>query len=150
MCTVRRSSLALLIGTATLLAMGAAYARPLVPAEQRDQPYSGSVRACEDPIATGYIQGAFAAREGEYWNSGLSIVAFEDVHEIGFRSNGLDFIPRRYCMARAIMSDQKVRSVSFSIVEGGGSIGFTDNVVWCVNGLDRNDAFQPACQMARP
>lgn len=127
-----------------------AEARPLTPAEQRDQPYAGIVRACEDPMATSYIQGAFAAREGEYWHSGLAIVGFEDVHEIGFRSNGLDYIPRRYCQARAIMSDQKVRSVSYAIVEGGGSIGFTDNVVWCVNGLDRLDAFSPACKMARP
>ena len=41
------------------------------------------------------------------------------------------------------MSDQKVRSVSYSIVEAGGSIGYTDSVTWCVNGLDRLDAFKP-------
>ncbi len=122
----------------------------MTPAEQRDAPYSGLVRPCEDPMATGYIQGAFADREDEYWHSGLKIVGFQDIREIGNRSNGLDYIPRRYCTARAIMSDQKVRSVSYSIVEAGGSIGYTDSVTWCVNGLDRLDAFNPACKMARP
>jgi hypothetical protein len=148
--SVRRLS-TLLLGPVACIALGcAAQARPLTPAEQRDAPYSGLVRPCEDPMATGYIQGAFADREDEYWHSGLRIVGWQDVHEIGFRSNGLDYIPRRYCSAQAIMSDQKVRTVSYSIVEAGGSIGFTDNVEWCVNGLDRLDAFNPACKMARP
>ena len=125
-------------------------ARPLVPAENRDLPYSGAVKACEDPAAVGYIQGAFAARELEYWHSGLTILGFQDVREIGFRSNGLDYIPRRYCRARAIMNDNKVRQVSYQITEAGGSVGFTDNVVWCVVGLDRDDAFAPGCQEAEP
>ena len=129
---------------------GAAQARPLTPAETRDAPYSGLVRACQDPMATGYIQGAFAGRESEYWHSGLSILGFDDIREIGFRSNGLDYIPRRYCTARVIMNDNKVRQVSYLIEEDGGSIGFTDNVIWCINGLDRLDAFSPACKMARP
>ena len=143
------SRLTLSLGAVVLL-FGIAQARPLTPAEQRDSPYAGIVKACEDPSAIGYIQGAFAARESEYWHSGLSIVAMDDVREIGFRSNGLDYIPRRYCVARALLSNQKVRMVSYAIVEAGGSIGFTDNVVWCVDGLDRNDAFAPGCKMARP
>ena len=135
---------------ALLVLATAANARPLVPAEERDQPYSGIVRACTDPSALGYIKGQFVSREAEYWHSGLSIVGFDDVREIGMRSNGLDYIPRRYCTARAIMSDNKVRPVTFSIDEASAGIGFGDNVVWCVTGLDREDAFAPACLEARP
>jgi hypothetical protein len=137
---------------AAVVALGAtaAAARPLTPAEQRDEPYSGLVKPCEDPTATGYIESSFAAREDEYWHSGLKIVGWSDVHEIGFRSNGLDYIPRRYCMAKALMSDNKVRDVTYSIVEAGGSIGYTDNVEWCVAGLDRLYADAPNCKMARP
>ncbi len=139
------------VAAAALLAAACpAAARPLTPAEQRDQSYSGLVKACNDPISLGYIQGAFAGREAEYWHSDLTILGFDQVREIGFRSNGLDYIPRRYCQARAIMSDNKLRSVSYHITEAGGSIGFTDNVVWCVVGLDRNDAFAPACLEAQP
>ena len=152
---MRRSSftVALVAALAAVIGFvvsGSLEARPLVPAENRDLPYSGTVKVCEDPSAVGYIQGAFAERELDYWHSGLTILAFEDVREIGFRSTGLDYIPRRYCQARAIMNDHKVRSVSYQIVEGGGSIGFTDNVIWCVTGLDRDNAFQPACKMAEP
>lgn len=150
MTAFHRTASVCLLSAALACVAGVAQARPQTPAENRDSPYSGVVRPCEDPMATGYIQGAFADREDEYWHSGLRIVGWEDVREIGFRSNGLDYIPRRYCVARAIMSDRKVRSVSFSIVEQGGSIGFTDSVTWCVNGLDRLDAFNPACKMARP
>ncbi len=139
-----------LFGFAVLGIASPLQARPLVPAENRDLPYSGLVKVCEDPAAVGYIQGSFAARELEFWHSGLTILGFQDVREIGFRSNGLDYIPRRYCQARAIMSDNKVRSVSYQITEAGGSIGFTDNVVWCVVGLDRDNAFAPACREAQP
>ena len=127
-----------------------ASARPLPPAETRDQSYSGLVKACQDPQPLGYISGAFAAREIEYWHSGLTIVGFAEVREIGFRSNGLDYIPRRYCQARALMSDNKVRSVSYHITEAGGGIGFTDNVVWCVVGLDRDNSYAPGCKEAEP
>jgi hypothetical protein len=152
MTAVRRLSLAAGLGAGAFLSIGLGFAsaRPIEPAERRDSPYSGVVRACSDPMATGYIQGAFSAREGEYWHSGLEIVGFDDIREIGFRSNGLDYIPRRYCEARAVMNDQKVRVVSYSIEEAGGSIGFTDNVVWCVSGLDRFDGSAPNCKMARP
>jgi hypothetical protein len=150
MSATRLSYYPFVVAVLFMCGLGPALSRPLTPAEQRDAPYAGVVRPCEDPTATSYIQDAFAGREDEYWHSGLRIVGWEDVREIGFRSNGLDYIPRRFCVAKAIMSDQQVRVVSFSIVEAGGSIGFTDNVEWCVAGLDRLNSFSPACKMARP
>ena len=129
---------------------GAAQARPQTPAEERDAPYSGIVPACSNAASLSTIQSRFADREAEYWHSGLTIDQFEEVREIGFRSNGLDYIPRRYCEARVLMNDQKVRTVDYSIVEAGGSIGYTDDVVWCLVGLDRENDFSPACKMARP
>jgi hypothetical protein len=137
---------ATLIGTSATLVD----ARPLTPAEQRLIPYADNLSPCEDPGALGAIQSRFRDRESEYWHSGLEIVAFDKVDEIGFRSNGLDYIPRRYCVARAVMNDQKLRTVSYSIGKATGSIGFTDGVDFCVSGLDRGDAFAPNCKMARP
>ena len=149
MSAIRLSLRAGLVGAA-LLSAGASHARPLTPAEERDAPYSGLIPPCSDPTSLSEIQSRFADREDEYWHSGLSIAGFEDVREIGFRSNGLDYIPRRYCVARAMMSDRKIRTVDYSIVEAGDSIGYRNDVVWCVTGLDRNDAFAPGCKMARP
>lgn len=147
---ISRTSAGAALALVAALIAGVAAARPLTPAEQRNAPYSGIVPPCWSAGALAEIQTRFAAREDEYWHSGLTIAGFEDVHEIGFRSNGLDYIPRRYCQAHAVMNDQKVRTVDYSIVEAGGSIGYTDGVEWCVVGLDRENGFAPACQMAKP
>ena len=42
------------------------------------------------------------------------------------------------------------RPVHFSIIEDGGFAGFGQGVEWCVVGLDRNWAYNPACKAARP
>jgi hypothetical protein len=145
----RLGSAFLIIAAAGLWSHCAA-ARPLVPAEDRYIPYSGHLPACDDPAVFERIQSRFYARESEFWKSGLAIVGFDHAREIGFRSNGLDYIPRRYCVARALMNDTKLREVSYSVDEDLGIIGFGFEVEWCVSGLDRLNAFAPACKMARP
>ncbi len=152
--TLSRSTAIVRVALAAVIFAGLAcpivQARPLTPAEQRLQPYSGIVPPCTERGALEAIQSRFHDRETEYWHSGLEITGFSRVDEIGFRSNGLDYIPRRYCVAQAVMSDQKLRTVSFSIGEATGSIGFTDAVDFCVSGLDRLDSYAPNCKMARP
>jgi hypothetical protein len=125
-------------------------ARPLVPAERRYLPYDGVLPACDDAAPLERIQSRFHDRESEFWRTGLEIVAFDQVKEIGYRSNGLDYIPRRYCQARVYTNDAKLRSVSFSINKDLGIIGIGFGVEWCVAGLDRADAYAPDCKMARP
>ncbi|HLH10509.1 MAG TPA: hypothetical protein VKV77_01380 [Methylovirgula sp.] len=132
------------------MALPAANARPQVPAEQRYDYYRGVLPSCADPGVFERIQSRFGAREGEFWKSGLTIVGFDGVREIGFRSQGLDLIPRRYCIARALFNNRSVRSVSYSIDEDLGIIGWGYDVEWCVEGLDRNHAFAPNCRMAQP
>jgi hypothetical protein len=129
---------------------GAVDARPLTPAEQRDSAYSGRLPACDDPAVLSRIQSRFSEREATYWKSGLEIAGYDRVREIGWRSPGLDYIPRRYCTARAHMNDERARQVSYWIGEDLGMIGWGFGVEWCVHGLDRNYAFAPGCKMARP
>jgi hypothetical protein len=136
---------------ASMLCTGLANARPLTPAETRYSPYDGRVPGCGDPDVVSRIQSRFSQTEGEYWHSGLEIVGFDKVDEIGYRSDGADFIPRRYCVAQAIMNDQKLRTVSYSIGQDLGIIGFFGfGVEWCVAGLDRERSYAPNCKMARP
>ncbi len=143
-------SAAVLAVTAAAL-FGAAHARPLVPAERRYLPYTGVLPACDDPAVFERIQGRFHDREAEFWNTGLEILGLMEVKEIGYKTNGEDFIPRRYCTAQAYLNDEKKpRQLSYSINEDLGIIGFGFGVEWCVSGLDRNDAYAPDCKMARP
>ena len=137
---------------AALVALGAGAhaAGVIVPAEQRYSPYSADLPACDDPGVLARISDRFAQKESGYWNSPLQIESYDRIQEIGFRANGLAYIPRRYCVARALDSDSRERTVVYDIEESLGMIGWGYGVEWCVVGLDRNLAYAPACSALRP
>jgi hypothetical protein len=112
--------------------------------------YDSRLPACDNSLALWRIQRTFAAKEGRYWSSDLSIVSFENVHETALNPWAPDAIPRRFCSAVAVISDGIKRPVHYSIQEDLGPIGAFWGVEWCVVGLDRNWAYHPACRMARP
>lgn len=112
--------------------------------------YSGDIPACDDSFALAQIQQAFSEKEGRFWNSALSISGFERIHETAFSPWAPQAIPRRFCSAVANVSDGVRRPIHYSIIEDGGIIGAIFGVEWCVVGLDRNWAYNPACRMARP
>ena len=110
--------------------------------------YDGVLPPCE--AALNKIARRFAQKESRFWNSSLQIVSFEGVRETAFRPWANGTIPRRYCSATAYVSDGRKHRVNYWIGEDTGMIGMTWGVEWCVVGLDRNWAYNPACQMARP
>jgi len=142
----------IMICLALLLAFGAtANAGGIVtPAEQRFAAYSGDLPPCDDPGVLSRISDRFAQKESEYWASSLQINSYDRIEEVGFRANGLAYIPRRYCVARTLDSDLKNRTVIYEIEESLGIIGWGYGVEWCVVGLDRNLAYAPACSALRP
>ncbi|HEY8579322.1 MAG TPA: hypothetical protein VIL72_05505 [Beijerinckiaceae bacterium] len=129
---------------------GAAQARPLTPAEQRVHGYSSNLPLCQDPAVLDRIASRLHQREKAYWSSGLQIVSYDSIRERGFRTTGLDYIPRRYCNASALMSDGKARHVTYWIGEDLGVIGWGWGVEWCIVGLDRNYAWGAGCKAAGP
>ena len=142
-----------LVAAIALFATGVApaLARPMTPAEQRDQSFSGDMPTCDDPSILGKISSRFSSREG-YWDSGLQIASFQGIVEVGYRSNGLDYYPRRYCMGSAVLNDGKARKITYAI--GGSESGWLgvlgSGVEWCIEGLDRNFAYGGNCRAARP
>jgi hypothetical protein len=110
--------------------------------------YDGVLPPCE--AALDKIASRFAQKEAEFWNSNLQILDFERVREIAFRPWAAGTIPRRFCSAVALVSDGRKHGVSYWIGEDTGMIGASWGVEWCVVGLDRNWAYNPACKMARP
>jgi hypothetical protein len=110
--------------------------------------YDGRVAPCESALPT--ITTQFWDKESNFWNSDLRITGYDRVHETAFRPWQSDNIPRRYCSAEAMVSDGKVRTVHYSIVEDGGFAGFGQGVEWCVVGLDRDWAYNPRCKAAKP
>jgi len=112
--------------------------------------YDAVVPLCEASGPPERIQAHFAEKESEYWHSDLKILGFENVREIAFRPWAEGTIPRRFCSATAFVSDGVKRPVNYVIGEDTGFIGVGWGVEWCVTGLDRNWAYNPACSMARP
>ena len=110
--------------------------------------YDSDVPPCEALL--GKVAARFAEKERKFWNSTLEITGFEKVREIAFRPWEAGNIPRRFCTAQAAISDGKVRTVNYSLIEDGGFASFGTGVEFCVIGLDRNWAYNPACRMARP
>ena len=105
---------------------------------------------CQSPDALGSIQYKFAQKEGRFWVSTLTIERFDRIHETAFRPWVEGAVPRRYCSGMALISDGVWRPVHYSIIEDSGNIGFSWGVEFCVAGVDRNWAYNPACALARP
>lgn len=112
--------------------------------------YEGRLPSCESGMALGIIQHRFAQKESRFWSSGLQVVGFDRIHETAYRPWAPDTIPRRFCSAVALLSDGVKRPVHYRIEEDLGPIGATWGVEWCVVGLDRNWANNPACRMMQP
>jgi hypothetical protein len=112
--------------------------------------FDAQMPTCDDPAPLARIADRFQEKESKFWNSKLQIVTFENVRELSFRPWAVDTIPRRWCSGVALVSNGKKHKVDYSIGEDTGMIGASWGVEWCVTGLDRNWAFNPACRMARP
>jgi len=130
------------------LAPGAQAANPLELNFWLSGPkYDGRVADCAAALST--ISSQFQEKESTFWNSALAITGFDRVHETAFRPWASDNIPRRYCTAHAMLNDGKLRQVNYSIIEDGGFAGYNQGVEWCVVGLDRDWAYNPACRAAK-
>lgn len=110
--------------------------------------FDSQLPTCEQALSK--IQSRFATKEGRFWNSNLQITDFDRIREVAYRPWADGTIPRRFCSGRALTSDGHWRTLRYSIIEDGGMIGWSWGVQWCVVGLDRNWAYNPACQAAGP
>jgi len=112
--------------------------------------YDGVLPPCDAQAALGKIVSRFGDKEHAFWSSSLKIAGFDQVREIAFRPWAANTIPRRFCSAIVHISDGSQHALHYSISEDTGMIGSSFGVEWCVVGLDRNWAYNPACKMAQP
>ena len=112
--------------------------------------YDGVLPSCDAEAALDKISSRFTMKENDFWNSDLKIVEFD--RSARPRSGPGPATPSRAGSAAgsSLISDGRGDRVHYSIVEDAGMIGMTWGVEWCVVGLDRNWAYNPACKMARP
>lgn len=113
-------------------------------------PMAADLPACNNAEVLWRVAGKFAGKESAYWASDLKINEVVDIKEIGLNSNGEDYIPRRYCVGMAKMSDNVVRPVVYQVQHSLGFASYTVGVESCVVGFDRNFAYAPDCSVLRP
>lgn len=135
---------------ALLAAALPATAREQIPAEERYYAFDAQIPGCNDDAVLGRLKSRFQEKESTYWYSNLEIVAVDHIRTTHFRPNGLDLIPRRYCQARVILSNNRSSAVYYSVVEDAGMAGHSFGLHFCVTAYDRNWASAPECKMARP
>jgi hypothetical protein len=112
--------------------------------------YDREVPACDFMPALDRIIANFSTKEARFWNSQLEIVGIENIHENAEQPWAAQSIPRRFCSGIAVISDGLKHPIFYSIGEDTGMIGVDWGVNFCVLGLDRNWAYEPACRAARP
>ena len=118
--------------------------------------FEGVLPRCDDPSALRKIASHFNDTQATFWSSwsawgsSLSIKGYEQIRETAFRPWAGNTIPRRFCSAIVYISDGSKRPLHYSIGEDTGMIGMSWGVEWCVVGLDRNWAYNPACKLAEP
>jgi hypothetical protein len=145
-------SIGLLLASALQPAFARSAREEIEPSEERIFPFDANIPGCQDSGVLEKVATQFAEKEAKYWNSSLTIVAYDHVERSAWRPWGLDFYPRRFCSATATTSDGIRRKVDYSVRESLGIIGATWGVEFCVHGLDRDlaYAYATACRMARP
>lgn len=112
--------------------------------------YDRDMPACDYAPALDRIISNFRTKEARFWNSALQIVGIEDIRETAVMPWAAQSIPRRFCSGTALINDGAKHQIYYSIAEDTGMIGMDFGVNFCVVGLDRNWAYEPACRAARP
>ncbi len=112
--------------------------------------YDRVMPACDFPGALDRIISNFRQKEYSFWNSQLRIVGIEDIRETAELPWAAQSIPRRFCSGAALINDGSRHEIYYSIAEDTGMIGMDWGVNFCVTGLDRDWAYNPACRAARP
>ena len=112
--------------------------------------YDRNVPACDYPGALDRIIANFHTKEYRFWNSQLRIVGVENIHETAMMPWAAQSIPRRFCSGTAVINDGARHALYYSIAEDTDLIGNGWGINFCVDGLDRNDAYSPNCRAAKP
>jgi hypothetical protein len=112
--------------------------------------YDRVMPACDYRPALDRIIADFRTKEFGFWNSELRLVGVEDIKETAVMPWAAQSIPRRFCSGTAVISDGQRHPMYYSIAEDTGMIGMDWGVNFCVEGLDRNWAYNPSCRSARP
>jgi hypothetical protein len=106
------------------------------PAQAFSFTFSPQIPQCSDPKVEARIFKDFRWSEKKTWQRGVDLVSMSRLHEHRTVLHEGSIVTRRYCMARAHLSNGKKRSLYYMINDRGGFAGVTWKVTHCIIGLD--------------
>jgi hypothetical protein len=139
-------------GLALVLALAAPFAPSTADAGERPyMSFNGEPRlpACTDSSVTGAVAGRVARADPDY-GRGLTITGMERVVETSYQVDRPSPYARRFCEARAHMSDGRTRRVYYAISEHAGFLGLGWGLEACVAGVDPWRVYDARCRTTRP
>lgn len=81
---------------------------------------------------------------------GVRIKDMIQIRETAYRENGVSPLARRFCSAKASLSDGTTRTVHYKVEEHAGFVGVSWNVEACIWPLDKWHVYGAHCQTVRP
>lgn len=108
-----------------------------------------SFPGCDAPVVIAKIHEKFAWSEWRHGYRGVDLVAVERIAERRVEYFGERPIPRRYCHARALLSNGRKVSMPYLIEEGMWVAGTRWNVEFCAAGHDRWHVYGGSCRVLR-
>ena len=115
----------------------------------RDAPSS----ECHDEKMLKRIMKRFRIQAREvHHNEDLEIVGIHEIEQNRYLPQDAHqsrAIARRYCQGHVHLSNGKKRTIWFLIEGGAGFASYSDNVEFCISGMDRWNVYNAACRVLR-
>lgn len=108
-----------------------------------------SVPACTSPSVLDSVRGKFAAADAGMLHAGLSLVAVDRIAQDYAGQDDPSPYARRYCVARAALSDGRTTTLYYLVEEQAGFVGVTWNVDVCLIGYDPWRVHDGRCHTVR-
>ena len=125
-----------------------------LPASAADYWYGGSwsaeLPACDQPEVIASVNEKFAFASTETWHWGFAIDRVVEVRETATRAGGPSLVDRRYCTARALLSNGRHSEVVYLIESHQGFASMGWNVESCLPAYDPYRVYDGWCRAIRP
>jgi len=105
--------------------------------------------ACDSASVHSAVAGTLARARADYAD-GRTITIIEDTTEVRYQENDVSPLARRYCRGTANLSDGKLQTVHYKLVEHAGFIGIGWAVEACLSPLDKWRVYGAYCSTTRP
>jgi hypothetical protein len=120
------------------------------PASAYPSWWRGKLPDCADPAVLAKIQKKLAYGSPRVLGYHLAIEQFDHIRQKAVKAHGKSFIDRRYCSAKAWLSNGKKSEVVYLIESNQGFASIGWNVESCLPAYDRWRVYDGWCRSIRP